>query len=366
MRERNSGVAEKIENSLKIENFAMAKTKIHHMKKIISVIMIAAFSLAVFSVAEAKANKLSVSSDVPVVHSRSAWSNAKYDKRSKKVWPAQFEDPKIIVVHHTATTSKKSTARQIRDIYKYHSYSKRWGDVGYNYLIGKDGAIFEGRYGGNGVIGAHAYNDRKKTNFNKGSIGIAILGNYEKSDPSPESLESLEKLIGWLAANNDIEIAGERKFLDKKIESAVVGHKDVDDTGCPGKRLYGEMSSIRTASAALTGTYATYAYKIDKKDDIFEITGGKRYSGSLKQPVLVLALSQLEAYPAESSAAVATAASSSSANKKKSKWQTLLEKNAVPETYWQKYLPKVSLDEYKKAVKSYQAARKKSAELQKN
>lgn len=40
---------------------------------------------------------------------------------------------------------------------------------------------------------------------------------------------------------------------------------------------------------------------------------------------------------------------------KKSKWQSLLEKNGVPQTYWQKYLPKVSRSEYRKAVKNYQS-----------
>ena len=41
---------------------------------------------------------------------------------------------------------------------------------------------------------------------------------------------------------------------------------------------------------------------------------------------------------------------------KKSKWQAMLERNNVPETYWQKYLHKVSHGEYKKAVKAHQAA----------
>lgn len=38
----------------------------------------------------------------------------------------------------------------------------------------------------------------------------------------------------------------------------------------------------------------------------------------------------------------------------KSKWQNLLEKNSVPESYWQRYLPKISRSEYRKAVKNYQ------------
>jgi len=40
---------------------------------------------------------------------------------------------------------------------------------------------------------------------------------------------------------------------------------------------------------------------------------------------------------------------------KKSKWQAMLERNSVPASYWEKYLPKVSRGEYRKAVKKYQA-----------
>ena len=40
----------------------------------------------------------------------------------------------------------------------------------------------------------------------------------------------------------------------------------------------------------------------------------------------------------------------------KTKWQSLLERNSVPENYWQRYLPKVSRSEYRKAVKNYQSS----------
>src|SRR4030042_2792637 len=38
---------------------------------------------------------------------------------------------------------------------------------------------------------------------------------------------------------------------------------------------------------------------------------------------------------------------------KKSKWQAMLERNSVPQEYWQKYLPKVSRKEDRKAVKNF-------------
>ncbi len=232
---------------------------------------------------------------IPAIYPRSTWSNSTYDKRSKKIWPAQFEDPKILIVHHTATSYKSSAAKQVKKIYKYHSYIRKWGDIGYNYVIGKDGTIFEGRYGGNGVIGGHSYSNG--TNYNKGSIGIAVLGNYQTEEISDAALDSLGKLTGWLARNNSITINYDVKFFGKKFSSAVIGHRNVADTACPGKHIYDSLGSVRTAGANYENSYQDYAYRISGDDEKYEITGGKRYSGSEKGTVVEIAKTQLEAYP---------------------------------------------------------------------
>lgn len=233
-------------------------------------------------------------SAVPVIYPRTAWSNSTYEKRTKKVWPAEFEDPKIIIVHHTATNYKSSTSKQIKKIYKYHSYTRKWGDIGYNYIIGKDGSIFEGRYGGNGVIGGHSY--YKGTNYNKGSIGIAVLGNYEKEKMSAEATVSLEKLMGWLAANNGIQISSDTPFYKKNLSSLAVGHRNVASTACPGKNIYNSLSTLRKSGENFANTYKSYAYRISGENNVFEITGGKRYSGSAKQPVVEISATQMNAY----------------------------------------------------------------------
>ena len=44
----------------------------------------------------------------------------------------------------------------LRAIYQYHAVSRGWGDIGYNYIIGQRGQIYEGRAGGDYVVGAHA------------------------------------------------------------------------------------------------------------------------------------------------------------------------------------------------------------------
>ncbi|PIW93069.1 MAG: hypothetical protein COZ87_03275, partial [Candidatus Moranbacteria bacterium CG_4_8_14_3_um_filter_43_15] len=57
-----------------------------------NVLLLLVFILVIFPVdlSEAKKNvqKAQVATDVPTIYPRSSWSNAKYDKRSKKIWPA--------------------------------------------------------------------------------------------------------------------------------------------------------------------------------------------------------------------------------------------------------------------------------------
>jgi N-acetylmuramoyl-L-alanine amidase len=45
-----------------------------------------------------------------------------------------------------------------------------WIDIGYNFLVGEDGNIYEGRGWNN--VGAHA------TNWNSKSIGICVIGDF--------------------------------------------------------------------------------------------------------------------------------------------------------------------------------------------
>ena len=48
--------------------------------------------------------------------------------------------------------------------------NKNWEDIGYNFLVGEDGNIYEGR--GWGKHGAHS------KPYNSKSIGICMIGNF--------------------------------------------------------------------------------------------------------------------------------------------------------------------------------------------
>ena len=121
------------------------------------------------------------------------------------------EEIKKIIVHHTASTKNLDDPMQaMRDIYYYHAISRGWGDIGYNYIIDTSGNIYEGRFGGEGVIAAHS------GPANHGSIGIAVLGNYQ-SDQVPEAVtNSLNKLINLKSKIHGFNPAG-KSTLDMNI-----------------------------------------------------------------------------------------------------------------------------------------------------
>lgn len=60
-------------------------------------------------------------------------------------------------------------------------------DIGYHFIIGGDGKVYEGRpwY----KVGAHT------KYHNKFSLGIALIGDYDKDCPDPAMLDLIPKII---------------------------------------------------------------------------------------------------------------------------------------------------------------------------
>jgi len=160
-----------------------------------------------------------------------------------------------IIVHHTAGdtssfTGKDSVIAYLKDIYTYHSI-KRWrGDIGYNFLIDPYGNIYEGRAGGESVIGAHVSRN------NTPSLGISLMGNFEIQQPTDAQIKSLTALATALSkkykidplAKTDYHVAiKEYPYMKSKTNYRLAGHRDAGVTSCPGKNLYAQLSAIRNA-----------------------------------------------------------------------------------------------------------------------
>ena len=159
------------------------------------------------------------------------------------IWPYQYPNKiRKVIIHHTAgTTNLNDPAAVMRSIYYYHTVSHGWGDIGYNFVIDTKGNIYEGRAGGDMVVGAHA------SSANTGSVGISVMGDYHTVMEVPDAVEkSLIKLITYLTQKYDINPAGVESFRGMSLPN-IIGHRDVGSTACPGDHLYALLPEIRSA-----------------------------------------------------------------------------------------------------------------------
>lgn len=192
-----------------------------------------------------------------------------------EVWPEEVRKVEKIVVHHTAGPNVCASAelycqRQsvvaINDIYYYHAVVNGWGDIGYNSLIGYDGRIYEGRHSagpgdapeplGEAVVAGHALGHNNNTH------GVALMGDFQR-EPVPDiQYDALATTVGWIVKSN-LAAAGSIDPLafstlarkDGQLTAPlpnIVGHRDVNDTECPGNFLYQRLVELRHLAKRLT------------------------------------------------------------------------------------------------------------------
>ena len=199
-------------------------------------------------------------------------------------WPYQY--PKKVtkfIIHHTATTKDLDNPEQaIRNIYYYHAVSRGWGDIGYNYIIDQEGRVYEGRAGGDGVVGGHAGPG------NIGSIGIAVLGNFDEQKVPTAVVNSLAKLIAIKAEKFNIDPMGKSSFRGEK-RTNVMGHNDIMSTACPGKYLKSKLSTIAKLAKNImkgettsNGSDEDYSYNDRSEISNLSLTVGEEKTITLK------------------------------------------------------------------------------------
>ena len=175
---------------------------------------------------------------------------AKEDEEGRPLtWPIEKnQEIGKFVIHHTGEVidEERNPNEIMRAIYAFHTLTRGWGDVGYHYVIDSKGNIYEGRAGGPEIVGAHtAY-------YNVNTIGVALMGNFEREKPTHAQLEVLTLLLADHANRFDIDPEGKSKFLGQTSYN-ISGHRDVarrgHGTACPGKNLHDKLSWIRKETA---------------------------------------------------------------------------------------------------------------------
>ncbi|XP_036915734.1 peptidoglycan recognition protein 1 [Sturnira hondurensis] len=127
-----------------------------------------------------------------------------------------------VVVSHTAGSHCDTPAlcrQQAQNVQHYHARTLDFCDVAYNFLIGEDGLVYEGR--GWDIQGDHA------SRWNNKAIGITFMGNFMERSPAPRALRAAQSLLACGVALNALS-----------EEYQLKGHRNVQRTLSPGDRLY--------------------------------------------------------------------------------------------------------------------------------
>lgn len=122
---------------------------------------------------------------------------------------------RYLVVHCSATAPQLDVGAD--DIREWHR-TKGWKDIGYHYVIKRDGTLEKGR--DDEVVGAHV------EGFNTHSIGICLAGGVDlKSNPAANfsfyQYATLHELL--------------QDLMKRYPQAAVMGHRDFPkvDKACP-------------------------------------------------------------------------------------------------------------------------------------
>ena len=173
--------------------------------------------------------------------------------------PAYVDTIQQVHVHHTAnsnTYTREDVPALIRGMYAYHTQSLGWSDIAYNFLVDRFGRVWVGRAGGAAkpVRGAHTLG------FNATSTGVAAIGNFDLVEPGRAVLGAIARVAAWKLypyggdpeGSTPVTSEGSDKFRrGRQVTLPVIdGHRDTNDTACPGQHLYDALPLIRRRAQA--------------------------------------------------------------------------------------------------------------------
>nr|XP_044995297.1 LOW QUALITY PROTEIN: N-acetylmuramoyl-L-alanine amidase [Jaculus jaculus] len=158
----------------------------------------------------------------PAIHPRCRWGAKPYRGQ-----PTPLQLPLgSLFVHHTyepalpCTTLARCSA-DMRSMQRFHQDTRGWADIGYSFVVGSDGYLYEGR--GWHRLGAHT------RGHNSRGFGVAIVGNYMETLPDEAALSTVRDVLPRCAVRAGLLRA------DYRLQ----GHRQLVHTTCPGDALFG-------------------------------------------------------------------------------------------------------------------------------
>lgn len=153
------------------------------------------------------------------------------------VYPDNLQNSyQTLVIHHSGFYEQDGQST-LAEIQRAHHEDRGWADVGYHFMIDKDGTIYEGR--DLTVRGAHV------EGYNTGSAGVCLFGDFRFEAPSQAQLTATYALNQWLVFRLQLtHLAGHQQFNDW--------------TECPGTFIINQLQDIATRAGL---TFSTDGYK---------------------------------------------------------------------------------------------------------
>lgn len=132
---------------------------------------------------------------------------------------------KELIVHCSATPEGKDfTVSQIKQWHLQRGFS----DIGYHYVIYRDGSIHIGR--DESVIGAHC------TGHNTNSIGVCYIGGVATDGKTPKDTRTAEQKQSLVKLLKELRV--------KYPQASIHGHMDFANKACPSFDATKEYSSL--------------------------------------------------------------------------------------------------------------------------
>nr|XP_046270039.1 peptidoglycan recognition protein 6 [Scatophagus argus]XP_046270040.1 peptidoglycan recognition protein 6 [Scatophagus argus] len=162
--------------------------------------------------------------DCPPIVPRCMWGAKPY-----RGTPTNLSLPlSFMFIHHTHTPGQpcltfEQCSADMRSMQRFHQEDRGWDDIGYSFVAGSDGYIYEGRSWH--WQGAHTLG------HNSVGYGVSFIGDYMVSLPSQHSMTLVRDQLASCA------VGGGRLVANFTLQ----GHRQVVKTACPGDALYNEI-----------------------------------------------------------------------------------------------------------------------------
>lgn len=121
-----------------------------------------------------------------------------------------------IICHCSATPEGRDYT--VEDIRRWHmAPPNRWSDIGYHYVIYRDGTIHTGRP--IGQVGAHC------KGYNRYSIGVCYIGGCAKDGKTPKDTRTAEQRAAFVKLLTELH----QRFPKATLH----GHREFAKKACP-------------------------------------------------------------------------------------------------------------------------------------